>query len=282
MRVGVVGHVEVVEFALVDRVPAAGEIVFASGPTFTEVGGGGAITAVWLRRAAGAAAFFTSVGGDAAGAGAAGRLRDEHGLELHAAVRDVPQRRAFTHLDREGERTITVLGERHVPHGADPLPWAELAGFDAVYFAAGDAAALRAARAARCLVATPRALDAVAGHGVEVDVVVASASDPGERVEPGAPDPPPRVVVLTEGAAGGRWDAVDGRSGRWDAVAPPGPAVDAFACGDAFAAGLTCGLGAGLGIEDAVALGARCGAAAVAGRGPYGGLGLLASPLVAG
>ena len=50
----------------------------------------------------------------------------------------------------------------------------------------------------------------------------------------------------------------------------PGPAVDAYGAGDSFAAGVTFGLAQGRPAEEAAALGARCGAAAVAGRGPYG------------
>jgi ribokinase len=45
--------------------------------------------------------------------------------------------------------------------------------------------------------------------------------------------------------------------------------VDAYGCGDCFAAGLTFGLGRGEPVEDAVTFGARCGAAVMTGRGPY-------------
>jgi ribokinase len=47
--------------------------------------------------------------------------------------------------------------------------------------------------------------------------------------------------------------------------------VDAYGAGDCFVAGLTYGLGAGLSPDEALALGARCGAACVTGRGPYEG-----------
>ena len=49
----------------------------------------------------------------------------------------------------------------------------------------------------------------------------------------------------------------------------PGVAVDAYGCGDSFAAGLTFGLGAGMALDDAIVLAARCGAACLTGRGPY-------------
>ncbi len=268
-RVGVVGHVEWVDFAVVARVPVAGEIVH-SRESFSEPAGGGAVAAVQLRKLAGAATFLTALGGDDAAAATAERLTGAYGVTLHAAARAAPQRRTFTFLDDGGERTITVLGERIVPVREDPLPWEELGDLDGIYLTGGDAGAVRAARAARVLVATPRALSALAGSGVAVDVLVGSATDPGEIYGPGMLDPPPRVVVRTRGADGGEWVASDGTSGRWAPTPLPGPPVDAYGCGDSFAAGLTFGLGSGLRLEDAIELGARCGAACLCGRGPYG------------
>lgn len=266
-RVGVVGHVEWVEFARVARVPAAGEIVHAR-ETFTAPAGGGAVAAVWLRRLAGAATFLTALGDDDAAARTARELRERFGVELHAATRAAPQRRTFTFLDDAHERTITVLGERIVPVRADPLPWHELGALDGVYFTGGDAGAVQAARAAHALVATPRALAALDGSGVRLDVLVRSVDDPGEAYAPGMLDPEPRVVVSTAGADGGSWTGES--CGRWHAAPLPGPPADAYGCGDAFAAALTFGLGARMALEQAIALAARAGAACLTGDGPYG------------
>jgi ribokinase len=268
-RVGVVGHVEWVQFAVVAQVPPAGTIVHAR-EAFAEPAGGGAVAAVQLRKLAGAAAFFTAIGADDAARRTAAGLRERYGVTLHAAARDAPQRRTFTFLDDAGERTITVLGERIVPVRGDPLPWDELGDLDAIYLTGGDAGAVRAARAARVLVATPRAMEALAGAGVTIDVLVGSAHDADEAYARGMLDPEPRVVVRTRGERGGEWSAAD-RSGTWDPTPLPGPAVDAYGCGDSFAAGLTYGLGAGMVLEEAIDLGARCGAACVCGRGPYAG-----------
>ena len=90
------------------------------------------------------------------------------------------------------------------------------------------------------------------------------------RQDVDALDPPPRTVVTTMGAHGGRWEGEAG-SGTWESEPLPGPRVDAYGAGDSFAAGLTTGLAAGLPIEQAVRLGARCGAANMTGRGPYAG-----------
>ena len=268
-RVAVVGHVEWLDCAVVDHVPVAGEIVTAS-EHFETAAGGGAVAAVQLRKLAGAARFYTALGDDALAARAAAELRDEHGVELHAARRPRPQRRAFTHLDAHAERTITVLGARLVPHGEDPLPWDELAAADGVYLTGGDAAAARAARAARVLVATARARDALEDSGVVPDVLVASATDAKERAG-AAGLTAPRWLVLTHGAQGGRWHGSDGSAGGWPAAPLPADPVDAYGCGDSFAAGLTYGLAAGMDLTAALALAARCGAHCLTGRGPYAG-----------
>jgi ribokinase len=269
-RVGVVGHVEWVQFAVVPSVPPAGAIVHAS-EVFSEPAGGGAVAAVQLRKLAGEATFLTALGNDDAARLTQERLTDVYGVSVHAAARDAPQRRTFTFLDDAGERTITVLGERIVPGADDPLPWAALAELDAIYLTGGDAGAVRAARAARVLVATPRAMAALDGSGVAVDVLVGSAVDPGEVYERGMLDPEPRVVVRTRSGAGGAWEAQDGSSGTWAATALPGEPVDAYGCGDSFAAALAFGLGDGMELEEALVLAARCGAACLCGRGPYAG-----------
>ena len=266
-RVGVVGHVELVRFAVVERVPVSGEIVHAR-ETFSEPAGGGAVAAVQLQRLAGAVTFLTAVGGDDGARQVVARL-GELGVEVHAGERPEPQRRTFTFLDDAGERTITVLGDRIVPLRSDPLPWDELGELDGIYFTGGDAEAVRAARATRALVATPRAMQALAESGVQLDVLVHSASDPGERYEPGMLDPAPRHVVSTRGAQGGSWTGET--SGTWDATPLEGEPVDSYGCGDSFAAALTFGLGAGMALAEAIELGARCGAACLTGRGPYGG-----------
>ena len=191
-------------------------------------------------------------------------------MTVHAGARDGVQRRGFVHLDDEGERTITVLGERLVPHGGDPLPWDVLDDFGGVYFTGGDAAALRAARRADVIVATPRAEHALREAGVAIDVLVHSGKDAGEELDPGELDPAPRNVVTTLGAKGGRWEGEAG-SGSWEPLPLPGPRVDAYGAGDSFAAGITTGLAAGLPMRDAIQLGARCGVANLTGRGPYAG-----------
>jgi ribokinase len=269
MRVAVIGHVEWIQFVRVARMPAAGDIVHAR-DAWEEPGGGGAVAAVQLARLAGECRFFTALGDDALGHRAHAELT-ALGLDIAASFRPQPQRRAFTHIDDLGERTITVLGERLTPLAADPLPWDELADCDAVYFTAGDVDALRLARRARTLVATSRIVPLLRAAAVELDAIVGSAHDPAERYVTGDLEPPPQLIVRTTGSAGGSYERADGIRREYPATPLPGPVVDAYGCGDAFAAGLTFALGGGQPPDIAVRFAARCGAAALTGRGPYGG-----------
>jgi len=266
MRLAVVGHVEWVEFVRVEHVPEPGDIVHAL-ETWEEAAGGGAVAAVQLANLNGSVQLFTSLGNDELGRRAHEELT-ARGVTVHAAAPADAQRRAFTYVDGDGERTITVLGHKLVPSGDDgTLPWEQLARCDAVYFVSGDVAALRAARRSRVLVATSRELATLRRAAEQLDVLVGSGEDASERFEPGELDPSPKVVVTTSGALGG-WLRP---GGRFRAASLPGSIEDAYGCGDCFAAGLTYGLADGRSLEDAVALGSRCGAAVLTGRGAFAG-----------
>jgi ribokinase len=266
-RVAVVGHVEWVQFARVPHAPHAGEVLHAH-DAFEEPAGGGAVAAVQLARLAGEAMFVTALGGDALGDRSAERLR-ELGVDVRAALGVDATRRAVTLVDDADERTIITLGPRLEPQGDDDgLPWDALVGMDAVYFTAGDLGALRAARAARVLVASPRAGEAL-GHGVELDALVLSGEDTIERRQAERAQEEAKLVVLTEGARGGTYRERSGGSGTWTAAPLVAPPIDSYGCGDSFAAGLTYALGAGLEVPSALTLAARCGAMCLTGRGPY-------------
>ena len=262
-----VGHVEWVQFAHVPHVPLAGEVVHARDP-FEEPAGGGGVAAVQLARLAGEAILVTALGRDELGERSVVRL-EELGVRVQAARRAIGTRRAVTLVDEAGERTITTLGPRLQPLGEDEeLPWGALRGMDAVYFTAGDLGALRAARAARVLVASPRAIDAL-GQGVQLDALVLSGDDAIERRQVARAQDEAQLVVFTKGARGGAYRERSGKSGTWTAASLPAAAADSYGCGDSFAAGLTYGLGAGLEVSAALALAARCGAVCLTGRGPY-------------
>jgi ribokinase len=264
MRIAVVGHVEWVEFARVEAVPRPGDIAHAL-ETWEEPAGGGAVAAVQLARLAGTCLLFTALGSDELGRRSRAELT-RHGVEVQAIPETETTRRAFTFVDDAGERTITTLGQKLRPRGGDSrLPWHELRGLDAVYFVSGDPEALHHARLARVLVAAARELPTLREAGIELDALVGSGEDEGELYRPGDLDPPPKVVVTTSGALGGWLQP----GGPFRPAPLPGPVVDAYGCGDCFAAGLAFALARGDAIEDAIALAARCGAAVMTGRGPY-------------
>lgn len=269
IRLAVVGHVEWVDFVLADRLPSPGEIAGADA-SWEAAAGGGAMAAYALRALTGAATFFCAVGDDARGAATEDGLRAA-GVDVRAARRTRPQRRTLTWLTADHERTITTLGPLMEPSGDDALDWDALAECDGVVLFGGDAAAARAARAAKVLVATARTRDALLEAGVTVDALVGSRNDATEPLDDALlAAARPRWIVETDGARGGRWreGGAGGASGDYAAAPLPGPPRDAFGCGDAFAAALLAGLADGRSIAGACALGARVGAAVLCERAP--------------
>jgi ribokinase len=271
VKVAVVGHVEWVDSIRVDEVPAPGQIAHGA-VAWSEPAGGGAVAAVQLARLAGGSSFYTALGDDDFGHRSLERL-EELGVTVHVVWRDEPTRRGVTLVERGGERTIITIGDRLRPEAADDLPWEALSAIESVYVCATDEGGLRAARAARVLTATPREGPTLGTAGVQLDALVGSGRDQGERYVRGSIVPEPRLVVRTAGTEGGAWETFDGRTGRYEPVSPPPPdpgvQPDAYGCGDSFAAGLTFALGAGVDIPDALHLAARCGAECAAGAGPY-------------
>ena len=192
MRVAVVGHVEWVEFVRVERVPRPGEIVHAI-ETWEEPAGGGAVAAVQLAKLAGSCTLFTALGDDELG------RRSPRGAEAarrRRSTRRAPSRSAARSRSSTttGERTITVLG-REAPAARRRRPAAvgELAGCDASTSSA--ATPTRSARARRRASSSRRRASwrRSARPGVELDVLVGSGDDEGERYEPGELEPPPQA-----------------------------------------------------------------------------------------
>ena len=262
MRVAVIGHVEWIRFARVERLPLQGGIAHSS-DDWEQAGGGGGVAAIQLALLAEEASLFTVLGDDELGHRARDELT-ERGVRVTAVFEPRPTRWALTQIDDAGERTITTVGPKLRPRGHDDrFPWHELAGLDAVFFVAGDVDALVSARRARVLTATARELEILAQGGVALDALIGSGEDEAERYRPGDLEPPPGLVVTTAGRLGG-W-AQPG--GPFSAAAVPGPIEDSYGAGDSFAAGLTYALGAGLEHAAALQFAARCGAAALTGRG---------------
>ncbi len=256
-RAAVVGHIEWVDFVPVSHLPRPGEVIHASG-AFSRAAGGGGVVAGVLAELGAEVDFYTALGDDRPGRAAAQQLA-ERGVRMHVAWRPEATRRAVTLLQDGGERTIITIGKRLDPLGSDDLDWGRLAAADGVYLTAGDSVALQRARQARVLVTSPRARTSLGQpDGPPIDAIVFSACDRDELRWAQLAGDRAKLLVATEGPAGGRWWGLS--EGRWAAVDPPGQPRDSYGCGDSFAAGFTLGLAGGLPVEEAAALGARCGA----------------------
>jgi len=258
-RVGVVGHVEWVEFVTLDALPSGGQVARGR-DSFTRAAGGGAVAAVVLAELGAEVDFFCALSSDANGRAAAAQL-EQHGVRTHVAWREQATRRAVGLLVDGGERAVVTIGERMEPRGDDDLPWHTLGRAGGVYFTAGDSEALGHARAAEVVVATPRAHGAFHSGGPSVDALVFSAQDRDESGWAQELAGLTRLLLATDGASGGRWWGET--EGSWQAVGADGPIRDDFGCGDSFAAGFTLGLARGLSVAAAAALGASCGARAL-------------------
>jgi ribokinase len=258
-RVGVVGHVEWVEFVTLDALPGGGQVARGR-DSFTRAAGGGGVAAVVLAELGAEVDFFCALGSDDIGRAAVAEL-EQRGVKVHVAWRDQQSRRAFGLLVDGGQRAVVTIGERMEPRGEDDLAWSRLAAAGAVYFTAGDAEALERSRAAGVVVATPRARGAFRDGGPSVDAVVFSAGDRDESDWAQELAPRTRLLVATDGASGGRWWGET--EGSWQAVEPDGRLRDDFGAGDSFAAGFTLGLAEGRSLAAAAELGASAGARAL-------------------
>jgi ribokinase len=263
MRIAVVGHVEWIDFVPLERFPVQGQVVAAQG-AFSRAGGAGGVAAKVLAELGAEVDFYTALGRDAHGEGAAAELA-ERGVRTHVAWRDEPTRRAVVLLVGGGERTIVTIGTRLQPLGEDDLDWGRLGDADGAYFTAGDRSALAHARAARVLTATPRGRQALDGDGPTLEALIFSELDADENRWAKRLERRARLLVATRGEDGGRWWGES--RGQWPPRPPDGPVKDAYGAGDSFAAGFTFALANDESVPEAARLGAECGARALTHRG---------------
>ena len=265
LKLAVIGHVEWMRFLSVDKLPKPG-IISHSKKCIEAPAGGGALTAVEMHNLTNEPVhFFTALGKDLNGQICQKQL-EERGLILHIAWRDKPTREGISFVDSNGERAITVIGERLQPDSKDELPWGELHRFDGVFISATNSEIIRLARKAKLIAATPRVgIKAINQAKVQLDLLVGSRLDPGEKYEEKEINPLPKIRISTEGSSGGEsWPG-----GRYKAIEMISPVIDTYGCGDKFAAGVTTGLAASWDIKKSIALGAQCGSKCASHFGPY-------------
>lgn len=267
MKIAVVGHVEHVTLGRVAAVPAPGDVLHLREPRFTAAGGGG-ITFSQLCKSDEEIHFFTAIGSDDGARqvreAIEGRGRNVH---VHAAFRSEPHPRVVVMIDAEGRRTILVTGSPLQVRASDSLPWSIFASCDAVYFTGADSLVLQHARAAKSLVVTARRAPVLREAGVTADVVLGSVSDSRENAPIESYHPPPRALVLTDGA---RPIQVIRSDHATLVEAPPvieSPMGD-YGAGDSFAGAVTYFLATGMSVEDACAAAGPFGAAILRGLDP--------------
>ncbi|MBI4260305.1 MAG: ribokinase [Actinobacteria bacterium] len=284
----VVGSYNVGLTVVAPTIPRPGETVLGSG-FHMGPGGKGSNQAIGIRRLGGDVRFVCRVGDDLFGAEAQ-ELFAREGLDVRAEVDPGAATGAgLIVVDSGGQNAIAVApgaNARLAP--ADLLPeWFDGVGFLLLQLECALELATSAGRLARDhgvrVVLNPAPgsplpeelldlVDVLTPNETELETI--SGRPAGSREEALAAAEavrrPGRHVVVTRGAEGALWvsdgGAVDVPGVRVDGV------VDTTGAGDAFNAGLVTGLAEGMGFEDAIALGNRCGAYCVTREGVIDGL----------
>tara|TARA_Y100001968_G_scaffold218310_1_gene200981 strand:- start:4890 stop:5735 length:846 start_codon:yes stop_codon:yes gene_type:complete len=265
LKLAVIGHIEWMSFLSVDKLPKAG-VISHSKKCLEAPAGGGALTALEMQRLTKEPVhFFTSLGKDDTGEICYKQLK-KLGLVMNVAWRESPTRKGISMVDSNGERAITVIGERLQPESKDDLPWADLCNFDGIFISATDSKAIRFCRKAKFIAATPRVgITTLNESKVQLDLLVGSGLDPGEKFDLKEIKSVPRFVIKTKGSTGG--ESFPG--GKYEAVELRSKVIDTYGCGDKFAAGVTTGLAANWDIKKSLSLAAHCGAKCATYFGPY-------------
>ena len=266
LKLAVIGHVEWVTFLKVDKLPLAGEISHAK-DCFEEAAGGAAVAAVQMARLINNPVdLITSLGKDNYGEKCYERLT-KLGLNLKVAWRKKPTRKGISLISKDGERAITVIGERLVPMASDDLPWDNMKSYDGVFVTATDKEGLRLARKAKFLAATPRTgKNTLKTSKVKMNALIGSGLDPGEKINYEELSPKPDIYIATEGKSGG---TVYPENYKYKSIKPSSEEIDSYGCGDCFAGAVTTALSAKLNLDQAINIGAYCGAECSTHYGPY-------------
>ena len=222
----------------------------------SEPAGGGAVVARQLALLAGRCELFTALGDDELGreSASAGSRSSASTCTSSGAAET---RRAWTHVD--GSRRAHDHRARRQAAARRPAAARRLR----PRLLRRRATPRRCARrgGARSSPATVRELPTLQRGGVELDLLVGSANDPGERYD-GSLD-------VRHCRAHRRRERRDARRRALRRRAAPAPIVDTYGAGDSFAAALAFALARGDALQDALELAARAGAAVIGGAGPY-------------
>ena len=265
LKFAVIGHIEWINFIKVDQLPKPGLISHSKKFLECPAGGGTVIAKRLCELTDSEVHFFTALGDDFYGNQSLNIL-EEMGIILHVAWRDKPTRKGFSIIDSEGERSITIIGDRLAPKNIDNLDWSILNDMDGIFITATDKEILKKSRVAKTLCTTPRVgLNIINESGIFLDGLIGSNLDPGEVFSLNELRLKPRFAIKTEGENGG----IVFPGGRYKAIKNKNNKVDSYGCGDSFAAGILYGLSSKWDIEESLNLAKIMGRNCSEHFGPY-------------
>ena len=265
LNFAVVGHVEWINFLKVDQLPKPGVISHSDKSIEYPAGGGSVIAKTLSELTNNQVHFFTSLGNDYYGEQSFDILSN-YGMKIHVAWRDKPTRKGFSLIDSNGERSITVIGERLAPTYKDNLDWNIFEKMDGIFITASDSEIFKKARIADSLCTTPRVgINIINKSNVVLDGLIGSNLDPGEVFSLSDISIKPKLIIKTEGENGG----ILYPGGRYEALINTKQKIDSYGCGDAFAAGILYGLSSKWSMDKILSLAKLLGRDASECFGPY-------------
>ena len=265
LKFAVIGHIEWINFIKVDQLPKPG-LISHSKQSLECPAGGGTVIAKRLRELTNSEVhFFTALGDDFYGNQCC-NIIEKMGIKLHVAWRDKPTRKGFSIIDSEGERSITIIGDRIAPTNKDNLDWNTLKNMDGIFITAADKEIFKKSRFAKTLCTTPRVgLNIINESQILLDGLIGSNLDPGEVFSLNELRLKPKFVIKTEGENGG----IVFPGGRFKAIKNKRNKVDSYGCGDSFAAGILYGLSSSWDIKESLNLAKVMGRNCSEHFGPY-------------
>ena len=139
--------------------------------------------------------------------------------------------------------------------------------YDGIFITATDKEGIRLAREAKFLSATPRTGEKTLKNSkVKINALIGSALDPGEEINHAELIPKPDIYIATKGKSGG---TIFPYNQSYKSITPSSKEIDTYGCGDCFAGGVTTALSANLNLNQAIKIGAYCGAECSTHYGPY-------------
>ena len=248
LKFAVIGHIEWINFIEVDQLPKPGLISHSKKSQEYPAGGGSVISKRLRELTNNEVHFFTALGNDFYGNQCL-KILENMGIKLHVAWRDEPTRKGFSLIDSEGERSITIVGNRLAPTHKDNFDWSILNDMDGIFITAADKEIFHKSRIAKTLCTTPRVgLNIINESGIFLDGLIGSNLDPGEVFSLNELRLIPKFVIKTEGENGG----IVFPGGRYKAFDNNKNKVDSYGCGDSFAAGILFGLSSGWDIKESL------------------------------